>query len=170
MDVPISIGVLLATGLSLYETIRGGEHAWFDGALMLLTFLLAGRVLDAMMRDRARAGVDALLSQAAQGALVIDAAGNLGWLAADALQPGMMIALLPASDWSGRRNRRWRQPVRPVAADRRKRAGDAGAGDKVLAARSTSGRLDVRVGRVGRDTTLAEIARLMAASTQERSR
>jgi Cu2+-exporting ATPase len=56
MDVPISIGVILATALSLYETLTHGQEAWFDGTLMLLLFLLAGRVLDAMMRDRARAG------------------------------------------------------------------------------------------------------------------
>ena len=42
MDVPISIGVLLATGMSLYETIAGGREAYFEGAVMLLFFLLAG--------------------------------------------------------------------------------------------------------------------------------
>ncbi|MCB2052184.1 MAG: heavy metal translocating P-type ATPase, partial [Novosphingobium sp.] len=91
MDVPISIGVIVATGLSLYETFIGGRDAWFDGALMLLTFLLAGRVADAMMRDRARRGVDALLSQAAQGAMVVDGSGALGWVDADALEPGMTM-------------------------------------------------------------------------------
>ena len=40
MDVPISIGVTLATALSLFETIRSGDHAYFDGATMLLFFLL----------------------------------------------------------------------------------------------------------------------------------
>ncbi|MEL6710020.1 MAG: heavy metal translocating P-type ATPase, partial [Pseudomonadota bacterium] len=56
MDVPISIGVILATALSLYETITGGEHAYFESAVMLLFFLLAGRALDAVMRDRTRDG------------------------------------------------------------------------------------------------------------------
>ena len=86
MDVPISIGVVVATCLSLYETAVEGSHAWFDGALMLLTFLLAGRVLDAMMRDRARAGVDALLKQAASGATVVERGGVLRWVKAEDLE------------------------------------------------------------------------------------
>src|SRR5690606_9264812 len=91
MDVPISIGVIVASILSFYEVIVEGRHAWFDGALMLLTFLLAGRVLDAMMRDRARTGVDALLGQAAQGAMVVDDRGGLEWVKAEELRPGMVM-------------------------------------------------------------------------------
>jgi Cu2+-exporting ATPase len=172
MDVPISIGVVIATGLSLYETAVGGEHAWFDGALMLLTFLLAGRVLDAMMRDRARSGIDALLSQAAQGAMVVAGDGKLAWCAATALQPGMVMRIA-----AGER----------LAADGEIVAGasrfdqslltgesapvSAGQGERVLAGTlNLDAPLDVRVSHTGRDTTLAEIARLMEASTQSRSR
>lgn len=61
MDVPISIGVVLACGLSLYETATGGHDAYFDGAVMLLFFLLAGRFLDSVMRARAQDSAGALL-------------------------------------------------------------------------------------------------------------
>src|SRR3546814_5991719 len=59
MDVPISIGVLIATALSLYETATHGPHAYFDGVVMLLFFLLCGRWPDSEMRERARGGVTA---------------------------------------------------------------------------------------------------------------
>src|SRR3954470_1870654 len=55
MDVPISIGVVLALSLSVSETISHAEHAYFDASVMLLTFLLAGRYLDQSMRRRTAA-------------------------------------------------------------------------------------------------------------------
>ncbi len=36
MDVPISLGVVLAVGMSLVETINHAEHAYFDSAVMLV--------------------------------------------------------------------------------------------------------------------------------------
>jgi Cu2+-exporting ATPase len=55
MDVPISLGVSLALGMSLVETANHAEHAYFDSAVMLLFFLLIGRALDHAMRRKTRA-------------------------------------------------------------------------------------------------------------------
>ena len=53
MDVPISLAIILATGMSLYETFFGGHHAYFDAALSLTFFLLIGRYLDYRSRKAA---------------------------------------------------------------------------------------------------------------------
>lgn len=97
MDVPISIGVLLAFGMSLYETIHQGMHAYFDASISLLFFLLIGRTLDHMMRERARTAVKGLARLAARGALVVHDDGTHTYLPVGEIQPGMTI-LLPAGE------------------------------------------------------------------------
>jgi Cu2+-exporting ATPase len=163
MDVPISIGVIIATVLSLYETARGGEHAWFDGSLMLLTFLLMGRVLDGMMRDRARSGVDALLSQAARGAMVVGADGKPGWVEASKLAPGMIMRVA-----TGERLAADGEIVSGQSLfDQSLLTGESAPiplreGEKALAGTlNLECPVDVRVSHAGHDTALAEIARLM---------
>ena len=61
MDVPITLGVLLTLGMSLWETMNSGTHAYFDAAITLLFFLLIGRYLDLRARGRARATAEHLL-------------------------------------------------------------------------------------------------------------
>ena len=61
MDVPISLGVILVTAVSLGETIAGGADTYFDSASALLFFLLIGRVLDHRARGQARATAQQLL-------------------------------------------------------------------------------------------------------------
>lgn len=171
MDVPISIGIVLATSLSFYETLTGGHDAYFDGVLMLILFLLGGRTLDAMMRDRARAGVDALLNQAAPGASVVSADGTLQWVAAAELQRGMVMRVA-----AGERLAADGEIVSGTSAfDQSLLTGEsapvaAGAGDVVHAGTlNLDAPVDIRVTAAGADTSLAEIARLMDAAEQPRS-
>ncbi len=171
MDVPISIGVLLATALSLYETATGGTHAYFESAVMLLFFLLCGRALDAMMRTRTRAGIGALLGRMGRSASVLQADGSTRRLAAEALQPGMLI-LVAAGE--------------ALAADGVVEDGQGAIDNAMLtgesapeAVRSDSkvhagcvnlhGPLQVRLTAVADDTAIAEIARLMDEAGQSQS-
>ena len=62
MDVPISLAILLATAMSLYQTMRGNDQVYFDAAVSLLFFLLIGRFLDESLRVRARGEAQNLLS------------------------------------------------------------------------------------------------------------
>ena len=60
MDVPISLAIVLAAGMSLYEALHGGAHAYFDAALSLTFFLLAGRYLEQRSRAAARSAAEDL--------------------------------------------------------------------------------------------------------------
>ncbi|MBD9372617.1 cadmium-translocating P-type ATPase [Rhizobium sp. ARZ01] len=75
MDVPISLAVTLSYCVSLWETIHHGEHAWFDATVTLLFFLLIGRTLDHVMRDRARSAITGLARLSPRGAMAISADG-----------------------------------------------------------------------------------------------
>ena len=171
MDVPISIGILLATGLSIHETATGGAHAYFDSAVMLLFFLLAGRVLDGMMRDRAREGIGALLKQTASGAMVIDKEGKTRWVAARDLHPDMRMMVAAGES---------------LAADGVIESGSSsfdcslmtgesepqprGKGDMTLAGTlNLTSPVIVRVTATGEDTSVSDIARLMDQAGQRRS-
>lgn len=93
MDVPISIGIILATALSLFETVRSGEHAYFDASTMLLFFLLIGRTLDHLMRQRARNAVTGLARLQPRGANVVLPDGTRQYLSLDEVKPGSIIEL-----------------------------------------------------------------------------
>lgn len=60
MDVPISLAILLAVAMSLYETLNSGPHAYFDAALSLTFFLLIGRYMDHQTRSAARSAAKEL--------------------------------------------------------------------------------------------------------------
>jgi Cu2+-exporting ATPase len=53
MDVPISLAIILAGIVSIFQTYRGGDHVYFDSAVMLIFFLLIGRFLEMKARKKA---------------------------------------------------------------------------------------------------------------------
>ena len=91
MDVPISIGVVLVTAMSLAETMRGGEHAYFDSAVSLLFFLLIGRVLDHMARGRASATAQQLLALRVSDVAVLQPDGRTLRQSAETVAAGAMV-------------------------------------------------------------------------------
>lgn len=88
MDVPISVGITLAFGLSALDVYRGEIHAYFDAATSLIFFLLIGRTLDRVMRQRAHDAVTALARLAPGGAHVMQSDGSTEYLAVGEVEPG----------------------------------------------------------------------------------
>ncbi|MEM9086567.1 MAG: heavy metal translocating P-type ATPase [Pseudomonadota bacterium] len=171
MDVPISIGVILATALSLYETVTGGEHAYFESAVMLLFFLLAGRALDAVMRDRTRDGIGALLGRMGKSASVIAGDGSTSRVDAEKLEPGMLVLVAAGEALAADGEVEDGQS----AIDNSMLTGESApeairAGDTVHAgAINVTAPIRVRLTRTAEDTAIAEIARLMDEAGQSRS-
>ncbi|CAN7713889.1 heavy metal translocating P-type ATPase [Rhizobium sp. LjRoot98] len=97
MDVPISIGVLLSFGLSLYDTFVEGRHAYFEASTSLLFVLLVGRTLDHMMRKRARSAAAALADMMPKGANVVRADGRIDYVPLNEIGPGTRT-LIAAGD------------------------------------------------------------------------
>lgn len=54
MDVPISMSIVVALSISVYQVFINSEYVYFDAALMLIFFLLIGRYLDLKVRNKAR--------------------------------------------------------------------------------------------------------------------
>ena len=172
MDVPIAIGVILTCATSLYETITGGRHAYFDGAMMLLFFLLAGRLLDSVMRARAQDGVAALQRQTASRGLILAKDGSSHWRDAEEIAPGMLLSVAVgehfAADGLVERGR--------SSVDRALVTGESAPvavtpGDAVLAGTiNLDAPLTIRVTAAAEATAIAGIARLMEAASGAKSR
>ena len=182
MDTLISVGVSAAYGWSLYALFLGGaggrgmtmtwdlapaahgsgSEIYLEVASAVTTFILAGRYFEARAKSRSGAALRALLHLGAKDAAVVrDGAerrvpvGELRVGDTFAVRPGEKIATdgvvvegrsaVDASLVTG-------EPV-PV---------EAGPGDPVIGATmNTEGRLLVRATRVGADTQLAQMARLV---------
>jgi Cu2+-exporting ATPase len=172
MDVPIAVGVVLAAGMSLAETVRGGPHAYFDSTVTLLFFLLVGRALDARARGRARAAIGHVLGLKARSVRVLGADGTARVVAPEAVGPGAAV-LVAAGE---------RIPVDGrilggrSAIDESLISGESapravGPDDAVLAGTLNLGHpLTLSATATGEATVLADIARMVAAAEEGRSR
>lgn len=172
MDVPITLAVVLASAMSLHETMTSGPHAYFDSAIMLVFFLLVGRYLDRRARGRARSAAERLLALRATAVTVVDADGTRRHLPADQVTPGSTV-LVAAGERIGVDGRvlTGRSDVDTSLLTGESVPRPAGPGDRVFAgAINQSAPLTLTAQATGEDTLLSEIVRLMESAEQNKAR
>jgi Cu+-exporting ATPase len=164
MDTLISIGTLAALSWSTVVLLAGlDEHTYFEVAAVITTLVLLGRYLEARARRSSSAAIRALLSLGAKEArLLRDGVEVL--VPATAVEVGDLFVIRPgekaATDGVVLEG--------ASALDQSLLTGESvpvevGPGSEVAGATiNTYGRLVVRATRVGADTALAQIARLVA--------
>ena len=172
MDVPISLAIILASAMSLFETIRGGEHVYFESAIMLLFFLLLGRFLDRRARGKARHAAERLLSLDQGTVTVIDQDGKSRIVPTKDATRGMIV-LVAAGD--------------RIGIDGKVASGRSDADTSLITGEAEPTALDintsvfagtlnitapiqVEITAIGEGTLLAEIVRLMEVAEQRRGR
>jgi Cu+-exporting ATPase len=180
MDTLISVGVLAAWGWSMYALFlgdagmtgmtmklrligSGGDELYLETASAVTVFLLAGRYFEARAKRRAGAALEALLALGAKDVAVLDADGAERRVPIEQLAAGDRFVVRPgekiATDGVVVEGH--------SAVDQAVLTGESvpvekGPGDEVAGATvNAGGRLVVRATRVGGDTALAQIARLV---------
>jgi Cu2+-exporting ATPase len=174
MDVPVAIGIGSAFVASCWATLVAGGEVYFDSVTMFVFFLLAGRYMEMMARQKAARGVEAI-----SNALPAFAERFLSY--PDGTTERVAVALLSVGDVlrvkpgetipadgtiiegeSSTDEALLTGESRPVP----KRKGDAIIGGSV----NVSSPLVLRVEHVGEETRLAAIRRLMERAAEEKPR
>ena len=186
MDTLISIGTLAAWGWSLYALFLGdagmtgmtmtfdliptggggSDHIYLETASVITALILAGRYFEARAKRRAGSALKALLELGAKDVAVLDAAGAERRIPVDQLEADDRFVVRPGEK---------------IATDGTIESGTSAVDNSMLTGESVpidvcpgsevvgatvnlGGRLVVRATRVGTDTALAQIARLVTAA------
>ncbi len=164
MDTLISIGTLAAWAWSAVALLfLDDAHTYFEVAAVITTLILVGRYLEARAKKRSGAAIRALLDLGAKEAQVLRDGKEVA-VAIEDVAPGDLMVVRPGEkiptdgvvvegDSAVDQSMLTGEPV-PV---------DVGPGSDVAGATiNTYGRLVVRATKVGEETALAQIARLVA--------
>lgn len=171
MDVPISLALILASSISVFETWNSGHHAYFDAAVMLAFFLLVGRYLDHRTRAVARSAAEELAAlEVPRAILLVD--GQAVETPVAAITPGDLVLVRPGA----------RMPVDGIVIsgaselDRSLLTGESlpiptSQGMAVSAGEvNLTGPLTVQVTAAGKETSLHRMADLVAVAEGAKTR
>jgi len=163
MDTLISLGALAALFYSLWALYAGDQHLYFETGALIAAFILLGRYFEARSRGQASAAIEKLVDLGAKTAhLVRD--DHEHEIPIDDVQVGDVLLVKPGE----------KVPVDGKLVSGRSSVDEAmltgesmpvtkTVGDAVFAATiNASGAFRMQATKVGQDTTLAQIVRLVA--------
>jgi len=162
MDTLIAVGTLAAFAYSVWA-LPGVEDLYFDTSAVIIAFIALGRWLEARAKGRASQAIKRLLELGAKEARVLRNGKELR-VPVDSVRVGWVLKVLPGE----------KIPVDgrvlegASAVDESMLTGESvpvekGPGDEVAGATvNVDGGLTIEATRVGEDTALAQIARLVA--------
>lgn len=173
MDVPVSLAILSTYFASLYSVALGtGEHVYFESVAMFVFFLLTSRYLELMARQRSSQAIDRLDRLIPALATRVTAEGRDEQIPVAELAPGDRVRVRPGE---------------PLPADGLVESGESTVNQALLTGEPepclrqvgdavTGGTVNVdsplvvRVTRVGAETTLAAIQRLLDRAQTDKPR
>jgi Cu2+-exporting ATPase len=170
MDVPVSLGILVAFGGSLHATLTGTGEVYYDSVVMFIFFLLVSRYFEMQARKRGAETAENLAQALPAMATRLDDADRQEIIPAADLQPGDRVLIKPGAT---------------VPADGTVESGKSGVSEALLSGESMpllkspgtqliggsinmDSPLVMRIEKTGLDTVLAEITRLLERAQQEK--
>ncbi len=172
MDVPVSLAILAAFIASVWHTWKGGGEVYYDSVTMFVFFLLTGRFLEMAARHRAAQISEALVRMLPATATRLSAAGEEEIIAIAELAPGDRVLVRPGET---------------IPADGCIIEGASSVDESLLTGESLplprrfgealiggavniESPLVMRVEKVGADTVLSAISRLLDRAQSEKPR
>jgi Cu2+-exporting ATPase len=172
MDVPVALAILAAFAASLWYTWQGGGEVYYDSVTMFVFFLLTGRFLEMTVRHRAGQISEALVRMLPATATRLDATGGETVVPIAELAPGDRVLVRPGETLpaDGRITEGASSVDESLLTGESlplpKRAGEALIGGSV----NVDSPLVMRVEKVGADTVLSAIVRLLDRAQGEKPR
>ena len=172
MDLPVALGIAVAFTASAWSTFTRRGDVYFDSVSMFVFLLLCGRYLEIRARHAVARSLDFLSRAIPEIALRLDSTGAPEQVAVSALRPGDRVLVRSGE----------RVPADGVVetgnsfVDESLLSGESGplarrAGDPLTGgSTNVADPLLMRVERIGADTVLSSIVRLIQQAATERPR
>ncbi|MFH1047128.1 MAG: heavy metal translocating P-type ATPase [Patescibacteria group bacterium] len=170
MDTLVSMGTLVALAFSWWQLLAGGA-LYFESAAIITVFILLGRYLEAVSKGKASEAIGKLIELGVKDAHLVESDGSVREVPVESLVVGDVVLVKPGEKIpldgavtegeSSLDESMLTGESLPVSKKR---------GDQVFGATvNTSGALKVRVERVGQDTVLSKIVRLVEDAQRQKA-